>query len=127
MDRQKHGKDAEQAALSFLEKQKLKLLDQNYSCRMGEIDLIMLDRSTLVFVEVRSRQYKSWGGASASVDYTKQRKLIKTASHFLSINPRFRNVVCRFDVVAYEGCFTGNSGDSQPIWYKDAFRPDDTF
>lgn len=127
MDRQQHGKDAEAAALKYLRQQGLKPLHQNYHCRSGEIDLIMLDRGCLVFIEVRSRSHKSWGGASASVDNNKQRKLIKTAQHFLSQNHGFSDVVCRFDVVAYEGCFTGSTGDSCPMWYKDAFRPEATF
>ena len=131
MDRLTRGKDAENNAFKFLSQQGLKHQARNYHCRHGEIDIIMLDRSTLVFIEVRARQYKAWGGASASVDTRKQRKILKTAQHFLSTHPRFQDAACRFDVVAYEGCFTatdtGKAGDSSPVWYKDAFRPEATF
>lgn len=118
MDRQIIGKDAELNAEHFLRKQKLKLLERNYHCRFGEIDLIMLERKVVVFIEVRLRNSKSFGGAAASVTTHKQRKIIKTAQHFLSQNPKFSNNNCRFDVIAYES----NAAPTQPLWYKDAFR-----
>ena len=131
MDRLNRGKDAENHALQFLKRHGLKPLTRNYRCRQGEIDLIMLDRATLVFIEVRARQHQAWGGASASVDRRKQHKIQVTAQHFLGHHPEFQHAACRFDVVAYEGCFsassTGKAGDSSPVWYKDAFRPEATF
>ena len=127
MDRQKIGKDAEQNALNYLKKQGLKLIEKNYRCRFGEIDLIMSHNNHLVFVEVRSRRHQQWGGASSSVDYHKQKKLIKTAGYFLSQQKSSNLPICRFDVVAFEANKDNGSGDSCPIWYKDAFRPEATF
>ncbi|SER17457.1 putative endonuclease [Amphritea atlantica] len=127
MDRQQIGRDAEQRALDFLRKNGLKLINRNYQCRFGEIDLIMRDRKQLVFVEVRSRRHSNWGGAGLSVDYHKQKKLIKTASYYLSQQKSGNLPVCRFDVIAFEANRDNGSGDSCPIWYKDAFRPEATF
>ena len=127
MDRQQIGKDAEKKALAYLKKQKLKLINHNFSCRFGEIDLIMTDHEQLVFIEVRQRSHAHWGGASHSVDKRKQQKLIKTAAYFLSRNSRYNNTTCRFDVIAFEANTSDRSGDSCPIWYKDAFRPEATF
>ncbi|WP_286239716.1 YraN family protein [Neptuniibacter halophilus] len=118
MDRQQRGKDAEQQAEQYLCQQKLKLLERNYHCRFGEIDLIMQTRDTLVFVEVRFRRSAHFGGAAASVTPSKQRKIIKTAQHFLSTHPQHNNKNCRFDVIAFEY----GAAQEQPLWYKDAFR-----
>ncbi|WP_261844210.1 YraN family protein [Aliamphritea ceti] len=123
MDRQQLGKDAEQQAEQFLRKQKLKLICRNFNSRFGEIDLIMLEQRSLIFIEVRSRSYKNWGGASASVDYRKQQKIIHCAEFFLSQHPEYGKLNCRFDVIAFEaGIKAHGGGDSPPIWYKDAFR-----
>lgn len=118
MDRNKLGKDAEKLAEQFLIKQHLKLLERNFSSRFGEIDLIMQDRDTLTFIEVRYRNTKKFGGAAASVTTTKQAKIIKTAQFYLSQHPRLANKNCRFDVIAFEY----DAAPSDPLWYKDAFR-----
>ncbi len=112
------GRQAEAMALQLLQKSQLKLLTANYSCRFGEIDLIMLDQSTLVFIEVRARSSLKFGGAAASVDRKKQQKIITTARHFLLCNSKYKLATCRFDVVALET----SSAESAPVWYKDAFR-----
>ena len=112
------GREAEAMALQLLLKNHLKLLASNYSCRFGEIDLIMLERSTLVFVEVRARSSIRFGGAAVSVNKQKQQKIITTAKHFLLCNSRYKLSTCRFDVVAFET----SSAESAPVWYKDAFR-----
>jgi len=75
------GVVAEKKALTYLLDQGLTLLHQNYYCRFGEIDLIMLDQDTLVFIEVRYRNNNKFGGALASINQTKQRKIIKTANY----------------------------------------------
>jgi putative endonuclease len=112
------GKLAEQSALNWLKKQNLSLLHSNYSCRFGEIDLIMLDKDTLVFVEVRLRSHRNYGGAASSVDLKKQQKIITTANHFLMCHSKYSLYRCRFDVIAFES----NTATGNPIWYKDAFR-----
>ncbi|PIE25420.1 MAG: YraN family protein [Neptuniibacter caesariensis] len=118
MDRQKLGKDAEKAAEKYLKQHYLKLVERNYHCRFGEIDLIMSDGDTLVFIEVRFRSQSHYGGAATSVSFIKQSKLIKTAHYFLSHNRQHQNKTCRFDVIAFEY----DGAPLQPLWYKDAFR-----
>ncbi len=85
---------------TFLKQSGLKLLQKNYRCAFGEIDLVMQDGNDVVFVEVRYRKSNRFGGAAASVDQNKQRKLRATAEHYLQQHPRVRNKPCRFDVVA---------------------------
>ncbi len=119
MDRNRIGMDAEQRAEQWLMEQGLTLLQRNAQCRLGEIDLIMQDDDQVVFVEVRRRASRRFGGAAASVDWRKQQKLIRAARFMLSRNPHWSQRPCRFDVVAFEG----DSESTPSIWYKDAFRP----
>ncbi|HET6553734.1 MAG TPA: YraN family protein [Dyella sp.] len=93
----------EQRACAELQRAGLKLLDRNYTTRYGELDLVMLDRDTVVFVEVRHRLTSSHGSAAATVNATKQAKLIQTAELWLSHHPAHANRPCRFDVVSYDG------------------------
>jgi putative endonuclease len=90
---------------------------QNYRCRLGEIDLVMLHRDCLVFVEVRFRAANRFASARLSVDSRKQLKLIRTAAIFLSQNPQYARHAVRFDVVAID--------DGSVEWICDAFRPAD--
>lgn len=111
------GRNSEQLALGHLQAQGLQLLERNYRCKSGEIDLIMRDGDCLVFVEVRYRKHNRFGSASESVTGSKQRKLLASANHYLqrtdSASP------CRFDVVGISG------ENSQTIeWIRDAFRAD---
>lgn len=94
------GRAAEQFACEYLQQQGLKLLQRNYSCKLGEIDLIMLSPDSCIFVEVRFRKNRDFGGALESVTPGKQRRLILTASHFLQTRPEYAAMPCRFDVVA---------------------------
>lgn len=91
------GIDAENQAAIFLSRHKLKLLARNYRCRFGEIDLIMQDGNTLVFVEVRMRSSEYYGGAAASITPSKQAKLIQTARHYLARQDD--DMPCRFDAI----------------------------
>ncbi len=91
------GAEAEQQAAQFLQQRGLTLLHQNYRCRHGEIDLIMRDGATLVFVEVRLRSRSDFGGPAASIGTTKQGRLVRTAEHYLS-TLRY-TPPCRFDAV----------------------------
>ena len=97
MNENNAGLEAEKLAATFLSTQGLRLVTQNYHCRFGEIDLIMMDASTLVFIEVRLRSNKQFGSAAASITPQKQQKLILTAQHYLQQNPN-KNA-CRFDVL----------------------------
>lgn len=111
------GKDAEDAALRFLESRGLRLVARNYRCRLGEIDLVMRDGPSLVFVEVRARGDARHGGAAASIGYPKQRRLTAAARHFLMSHPRSAQLPARFDVVA----ISGPGGDNPPQWIRAAF------
>ena len=108
------GIDAEKIALTYLQRQNLVLIAQNYHCRFGEIDLIMRDGNTLVFVEVRMRTSEAFGGAATSITPAKQAKLLHTARHYLS---QFNSEPpCRFDALLLSG-----SNGQQIDWIKDAF------
>ncbi|MFN3882405.1 MAG: YraN family protein [Nitrincola lacisaponensis] len=115
MDRHSLGKDAERNAENWLETQGLQLIQRNMRCRLGEIDLIMTDGESLIFIEVRQRNTRAFGGAAASVDWRKQRKLLRAARFFLAANPAWSKHPCRFDVIAYEG-------NDIPLWYRNAFQ-----
>ena len=108
------GREAEATALRYLQNQGLKLIAQNYRCRFGEIDLIMRDGSTIVFTEVRLRRSNAFGGASASVDSNKQRRILATARHYLS--ELRASPVCRCDVV-----LLSNVEDNAIEWIQNAF------
>lgn len=98
--RQIEGDAAESRALDYLQKQGLSLVERNFRCKGGEIDLIMRDRDVLVFVEVRKRADPRYGGAAASVTARKQARLSIAAQTFLQ---RYRMPPpCRFDVVAID-------------------------
>ncbi len=108
------GKEAERWASEFLERQGLKPVAKNYRCRLGEIDLVMQDEEQLVFVEVRQRSNRDFGGAAASVDRHKQRRIVLAARHYLS---RLRSLPsCRFDVVLMD-----DDQGSNAQWIRNAF------
>lgn len=100
--RQRQGREAEAEARAHLEAKGLRFVAGNYYCRLGELDLVMLHGSTLVFVEVRERKRGGFGGALASVTRRKQEKIIVTAQHFLQHHPQFGGHSARFDVVAID-------------------------
>lgn len=90
------GEAAERRAAAFLERHGLTLLETNYRCRFGEIDLIMRHGAETVFVEVRMRRHNSFGGAAASITPQKQQRLRATALHYFATHGERP---CRFDVV----------------------------
>ncbi len=106
------GSVMEERAHSFLEHQGLRLVTRNYRCRRGEIDLIMFDSETLVFVEVRYRKSSRFGTAAETVGSRKQSRLIAAAGHYLS--HCHTQPPCRFDVV-------GIDGNNRIEWIKNAF------
>ncbi|MFZ6766661.1 YraN family protein [Undibacterium sp. Di26W] len=99
--RRRSGDEAENQALLYLQKAGLKLVLQNFSCKGGEIDLIMLDGATLVFVEVRKRSSMQFGGAVASVTPAKQRRMVHAAQVYLL--SKKSQAACRFDLIAMDG------------------------
>ena len=109
---QRAGQLGEDQALIYLQQQGLHLLERNFRCKAGEIDLVMQDGKVLVFVEVRMRSDSKFGGAAASVGSAKQKRLINAAQIYLqrhSMPPP-----CRFDVIAFD--------DKQMTWLKNAIE-----
>jgi putative endonuclease len=102
-ERRATGDHFEGAALSFLQARGLRLVRANFLCRHGEIDLVMRDGDTVVFVEVRYRRSAAFGGALGSVTAAKRRKLISAAHLWLAWHPHDARRPCRFDVLAFEG------------------------
>lgn len=96
------GAAAEAAARHFLESQGFRLVQANFRCRRGEIDLVMQNAAVLVFAEVRMRNHADFGGAVASVTLAKQKKIIASAQAFLQHHPEFARCNCRFDVLAMQ-------------------------
>lgn len=99
----------------------MRLLERNYRCRAGEIDLLMMEGGTLVLVEVRSRTTAMHGGAAATVGHRKQQRFIRAARHLLLTRTEYRRLPARFDVVAIDA---GAPGSTEPVvtWIRDAFR-----
>lgn len=116
-ERKAIGLLGEELALAHLLAGGLQLVVRNYRCKLGEIDLVMLDGETLVLVEVRYRATNDYGGAAASITWEKQRKLAKTAEHLLMKNRELRRYPARFDVVA----ITSTDSDTKIEWIKSAF------
>jgi putative endonuclease len=114
MNENNAGLDAEKLAATFLAYHGLKLVAQNYHCRFGEIDLIMKDGQSLVFIEVRLRSNSQFGSAAASITPQKQQKLSLTAQHYLQQSND--KSACRFDVILMQKL------DISAIeWIKNAF------
>ena len=108
-----NGKLAETLGADYLRRRGLRLIERNYSCRLGEIDLILADGPALVFVEVRLRRNLEFGGAAASITAAKRQRILRAARHYLSGRPERP---CRFDVILLDAL------DPDRIeWIKDAF------
>ncbi|KTD24088.1 hypothetical protein Lmac_2961 [Legionella maceachernii] len=112
----KTGTKAELWARDYLLRQGLRWISSNYRCRWGEIDLIMEEQNCLVFVEVRSRQSRAFGGAIASITSVKQHKLAKAAAHYLQTTKKYNAQPVRFDVVGFE------EKGQHVEWIKNAFE-----
>lgn len=116
--RRRKGGHFEELALAWLQARGLRLLQRNYRCKLGEIDLVMRDRDILVFVEVRYRSTRAQVPACETVDPRKQRKLQLTARHFLMWNAALAQLPCRFDVLG----ISTHAGDPQYEWICNAFQ-----
>ena len=113
--RAERGRKAEDEALLRLLAAGLQLVERNYRSRYGEIDLIMRDGRTLVFVEVRLRASHAFGGAAASITPAKQRRILHAAQHYLS-TLRQTDADCRIDCVLID--------DGAVTWLKNAIAGD---
>ena len=118
MNQNNAGLEAEKLAATFLTNHGLKPVTQNYHCRYGEMDLIMTDAKTLVFIEVRLRSNSKFGSAASSITPQKQQKLILTAQHYLQQHVKNQSqTACRFDAILM--CKT----DLNDIeWIRNAFE-----
>jgi putative endonuclease len=110
--KQEQGRRWEQAALAHLKRHGLALVEANFRCKGGEIDLVMRERDTLVFVEVRQRADRRHGGAAASITHAKVRRLVRAAQYYLLRFPQ--TPPCRFDVVAFD--------DDQLDWLRNVIE-----
>ncbi len=106
----KQGAAAEDAALAFLQARGCTLLTRNWHCPFGEIDLIVKNDGTLLFVEVKYRQHSSFGGAAYSITPAKLAKLQRSAEHYLQ-QQGLNHAPCRLDAVLIEGSNT-------PVWLQ---------
>lgn len=96
------GRQAERKAARFLQRQGLTLLEKNYHQSCGEIDLIMLDEITLVFVEVRYRHSDFLGGAIESVTAAKKQRIYRTVQRYLAQHCANHTPPFRFDILAFK-------------------------
>jgi putative endonuclease len=110
------GNKAEACAKDYLLSQGLSFVQANYLCKTGEIDLIMKQQDTLVFVEVRYKKSSEHGSPIESITYPKQQRVLKAAEYYLLEND-LSDHFCRFDVVG----ITGEGKQMQIEWIKDAF------
>lgn len=116
VDARERGAVAERVACDYLRQHGLGLAERNFRVRGGEIDLIMRQDETLVFVEVRARRSNQWGTAAETVTARKQRRLLLAAQYYLQNSGHLGP--CRFDVVA----LTGEPGQERVDWIRDAFQ-----
>ncbi|MBD2859728.1 YraN family protein [Spongiibacter sp. KMU-158] len=112
------GNNAEQAAAALLSDNGYKIVTRNYRCRFGEIDIIALSGSHLVFIEVRHRRPSTFGTGAESVTPSKQRRIIATAKHYLS-KGKFSTLPCRFDIISSSPT---DNGMLELQWLKNAFQ-----
>jgi putative endonuclease len=111
------GREAEERACRHLLRQGLTLTQRNYRSPFGEIDLVMQEGESLVFVEVRYRSSTAFGAPAETVDARKQARLRATAEHYRQHTPRASKKACRFDIVA----ITGDGEDGDFRWLRDVF------
>lgn len=113
----RRGRNSERRAYRWLRARGLLLVTKNYGCKYGEVDLVMLDGNCLVFIEVRYRTHRLYGGALASVDAAKQQRILRTAAYFLQRHPAHRDRPVRFDVLA----LGPDASDENICWLRQAF------
>jgi putative endonuclease len=113
MDRRQTGALAENSAASFLESQGFQIVARNFLRRVGELDVVARSGELLVIAEVRTRADDRYGGAAASISYSKQRRIIATAGLYLDQHPEHRHCRVRFDVLVVR--------DGRVEWIPHAF------
>ncbi len=102
MNNRRQGNDFEVLAADYLKRQGFRILQQNFYCKMGEIDIIAKDKSYLVFVEVKYRKTTSKGAAAEAVSFNKMRKISRVADFYMYSHKVSPDTSVRFDVIAIE-------------------------
>lgn len=115
--RQQYGRKGERKAANHLRRSGYRILEKNYRCLYGEIDIIARQKDTLVFVEVKARSTDRFGDGKAAVSRSKQRKISQVALHYLKTH-RHLDQKARFDVVA----ICGAGADMTIDWVRNAFE-----
>jgi putative endonuclease len=130
-DRGELGRSAEDLAVTHLETSGVQILLRNFRRRTGELDIIALQGSTLLVIEVRLRSRADYGGAAASVDAIKQRKIIRTTEQLLQTHRALARWPVRFDVVVVTPTSSGPTSPGAPLersgtwqveWIRHAFQ-----
>jgi len=106
VERKKLGADTEFLASQFLSEKGFNIVERNFRCSLGEIDLIAQDSKTLVFVEVKARRSLRFGSPSLAVNWQKQKRLFRLAQWYLK-SKKITKTSCRFDVVSVHAPVTG--------------------
>ena len=114
----KIGKEGEELAVKFLKKNGYGIVERNYRCPYGEIDIIAMDSDVLVFVEVKTRTSDLFGLPKESVDARKQRHIIKASTEYLA-RSGLTDTPARFDVVSIE--MDGKGGGTSMELVRNAF------
>jgi putative endonuclease len=119
-DRAKLGRWGEKRCERFLRNKGLRTLIRNFSCKVGELDLVMVDTDgTLVFVEVRTRANEEFGPAEATVNATKRERVSQAARYFIAAH-RIEDRPLRFDIITL---ILGHRGPPQIRHFENAFVP----
>jgi putative endonuclease len=114
------GAWAEEIAWQHIQQQGWQLVERNFFCKGGELDIIARKGQVLAFIEVKYRKRHTMGGAIASLSLTKKRHLIHSAKVFLQRFPSLSNLDCRFDLIAISG-YDGPHSQVQIQWLDNAF------
>ena len=93
------GRIGENSARKYLKRKKYKIIEKNFTTKIGEVDLIALYGDLIVFIEVKTRTSITYGNPSEAVDFNKQRKYILLAEQYLQINKQYASLPVRFDVI----------------------------
>lgn len=102
MNTRKCGSEYEERACRYLEAQNYIVLERNFRCKFGEIDIIALEKDTMAFIEVKYRRSISSGYPEEAVAYSKQKKISLTADYYCLKNEISEKQNCRFDVIAID-------------------------
>ena len=116
----KTGHHYEQLALNWLQQQGLTSVEQNFNCRLGEIDLIMLDNQTLCFIEVKYRKNNAFGGTAFSIPPSKQHKITRSALTFIAMHKTWQQHTYRFDALFIQSGTATSEHNFE--WIKNAFE-----